>query len=165
MFSQVITTLFKVVIADRKKWLGSSGMKEVPYFGKKEMEKPQNLSVDYKGMKATSIFNFRTNEDILARGLSPLVFRKLKEMYDNEKINIDACLWSRIIYDAIYAYEKTDLNLGLVEALKPLYFGRFISFFKSTLDKPFEQCEKDIRSQAEVFRQNRGYLIKKYRKN
>ena len=163
MFSQVVTTLFKIIIANRKKWSSAPEPKETPYFGSKEMDKPQNLSVDYKGMKATSIFGFRTNEDILERGLSPRVFKKLKEMYDREKINIDAYLWSRIMYDAVYTYEKTDLNLGLVEALKPLYFGRFVSFFKSTLDQPFEYCEKDIARQAEIFRKNRDYLIKKYK--
>ncbi len=165
MFSQVITTLFKIIIANRNKWSGLSDRKEVPYFGKKELEKPQSLSVDYKGMKSTSLFDFRMNEEILGRGLSPRVFAKIKEMYDRGKINIDAYLWSRIIYDAIYAYDKTDLNLGLIEALKPLYFGRFISFFKATLDEPFELCEHDIRAQAEIFWKNRGYLIRKYRKN
>ena len=84
-------------------------------------------------------------------------------MYDKEIIDIDSNLWYKIIYDAIYAYDKTVLNAGLVEALKPLYFGRVVSFFKSTLEKPFPVCEQEIIDQARIFWKNRNYLIKKYR--
>jgi len=163
MFSQVITTLFKNIFANRDKWLNLDKEKEVLYFGRKDLEKPQTLSIDYKGMKITSIFNFRTNEDILRRALSTSVFKRLKKMYDKEKIEIDDRLWCKVIYDALYAYDKTDLNAGLIEALKPLYFGRFISFFKSTLEKSFEASEEEIVKQAKLFWHNRSYFIGKYR--
>ena len=164
MFSQVVMTLFKNIIAHKEECFKLAHKHDVPYFGKKEMEKPQTIGVDYKGMKATSIFNFRANEDILKRGLSTAVYGKLKKMYDKETLNIDASLWYKIIYDAVYAYDKTDLNAGLIEALKPLYFGRVISFFKSTMDKPFAACEREIAQQAELFWRNRNYFLKKYKK-
>ncbi|MEA3398134.1 MAG: glycosyl transferase [Patescibacteria group bacterium] len=163
MFSQVITTLFKNIIIDKKRCFTLAKTHEVPYFGKKQMEKPQTVSVDYKGMKATSIFNFHANEDILRRGLSSSVYKALKKMYDKEDLRINSNLWYKIIYDAVYAYDRTDLSAGLIEALKPLYFGRVISFFKLTLDKSFEICEQKINNQAEKFWKNRNYLIKKYK--
>lgn len=163
MFSQVVTTIFKNIKFNKDKWLDLNTKKDVQYFGKKEMEKPQTLSIDYKGMKAASIFEFRANEDILKRGLSKNVFKTLKRMYDKSEIDIQKELWCEIVYDAIYAYDRTDLNAGLIEALKPLYFGRFVSFFKTTMDKPFEACEEEIRAQAEIFYQTRNYLIKKYK--
>ncbi len=162
IFSQVITTLFKNLKISRKEWLNINKEKEVKYFGNKDFDQPQTLSIDYKGMKITSIFNFRANEDILRRGLSPNVFKKLKEMYDKEKLEINDQLWCRILYDVVYAYDKSDLNAGLIEALKSLYFGRFVSFFKSTLEKPFLVCEDEILKQAKAFWKNRNYLIKKY---
>jgi glycosyltransferase involved in cell wall biosynthesis len=164
MFSQVVITLFKNIAANRKEWINLKERKEVPYFGKQELEKPQTLSVDYKGMKTTSIFNFSTNEAILERSLSKKAFSKIKKMYSKEELKIDGDLWCKVIYDAIYAYDKSEINAALIEALKCLYFGRFVSFFKSTLDKPYQQCEEDIQKQAKVFWQNRNYLIKKYRK-
>lgn len=164
MFSQVVTTLLKNITAFRDKWFNLTERKDVPFFGKKNLKKPQTLSIDYKGMKATSIFNFRTNEDILKRGLSNKVYKKIQKMYDKESIEINDSLWCKIIYDAVYAYDKTDLNAGLIEALKPLYFGRFVSFFKSTLEEPFAICEQEIINQAEIFWLYRDYLIKKYKK-
>jgi len=163
MFSQVTTTLIKNIIAYRDKWLDLKTRKEVPFFGKKDLARPQTLGIDYKGMKATSIFNFRTNEDILRRGLSSKVFKKIEKMYEKESIKINDLLWCKIIYDIVYAYDKTDLNAGLIEALKPLYFGRFVNFFKSTLEKPFPACEQEIINQAEIFWLYRDYLIKKYK--
>ncbi len=163
MFSQVITTLFKNIITHKKECFELSKKHEVPYFGLRDLEKPQTVSVDYKGMKATSIFNFHANEDILKRGLSSAVFGRLKKMYNKEALNIDSLLWYRIIYDAVYAYDKTDLNAGMIEALRPLYFGRVISFFKATMDKPFAVCEQEIADQAELFWQNRNYFFKKYK--
>ncbi|MFH1822250.1 MAG: glycosyltransferase [Patescibacteria group bacterium] len=164
MFSQVITTLLKNITANKVNWFEINKEEDIPYFGKSNLDKPQTLSVDYKGMKATAVFNFHTNEDILKRVLNPLAFRKLKKMYDKEKIIIDSNLWWKIIYDAIYAYDRMDLNGGLVEALKPLYFGRFVSFFRETLEKPFELCEEEINNQAKLFWKNRNYIIKKLKR-
>ena len=115
-------------------------------------------------MKVTSIFDFHANEDILERALSGVVFKKIKRMYKTGKIDIDDQLWCKIIFDVLYAYDRTDLNAGLIEAIKPLYFGRFISFFKSTLDKPFKDCEDEIIEQAKLFWEDRRYLISKYHK-
>ena len=164
MFSQVVNTLFKNIIANKKEWLHLDQKKDVPYFGEHELGKPQTVSVDYKGMKATAIFDFNTNEDMLDKALSGKVFNKLKKMYKKGDLHINDELWCKAVYDAIFAYDRTDMNTGLIEALKPLYFGRFVSFFKSTLEKPFEICEKDINKQANIFWQNRDYLINKYKK-
>lgn len=161
MFSQVVTTLFKNIIFNKDKW-SSNQEKEIPFFGRKNFDKAQTVSVDYKGMKATSIFSFRMNEEILRRILSPRVFSKLKKMYGKEKISIDSNLWQKIVYDAVYAYDTMDANGGLVEALKPLYFGRSLSFFRETMEKPFAVCEAEILDQAKLFWKNRNYLIKKY---
>jgi len=161
MFSQVVTTLFKNIIFNKDKW-NLNKEKEIPFFGRKNFDKPQTVSVDYKGMKATSIFNFRANEEMLRRILSPRVFLKLKRMYNKEKILIDSGLWQKIVYDAVYAYDTMDANGGLIEALKPLYFGRSLSFFKETLEKPFTVCESEISEQAKLFWENRNYLINKY---
>jgi len=164
MFSQVVNTLFKNIIANKENWIHLEKKKEVHYFGEQELDKPQTVGVDYKGMKATSIFDFNTNEDILSRALSGNVFNKLKKMYKKGDIKINDELWCQIVYDAIFAYNRTDMNNGLIEALKPLYFGRFVSFYKSTFEEPFEVCEKKIIKQASVFWKNRDYLINKYKK-
>ncbi|MCK4744922.1 glycosyltransferase [Candidatus Parcubacteria bacterium] len=165
MFSQVVTTLFEIIKENKKIWLNASGKKNIPYVGGNIMKPPQTLSVDYKNIKKAAILNFQENKDILAAALSKDVFKKVKKMYGKEDININDELWCKILYDAVYVYDKTNLSGKIIEALKPLYFGRFASFYKSTIDKPSEICEKEIIGQAKLFWNNRDYLIKKYKKD
>ena len=165
MFSQVVITLFKIIKENKKIWLDINEKKNIPYINISDIiESPQTLSIDYKKIKAAAISDFHLNENILASVLSKDVFKKIKKMYCKEDINISSDLWRKILYDAIYAYDAADLGDNVVEAIKPLYFGRFASFFKATIDKPFNVCEKEIVDQAKLFWDNRGYLIEKYKK-
>jgi hypothetical protein len=85
-------------------------------------------------------------------------------MFREEEIFVGKTLWTKIIYDCLYAYETTDLNMGLIEAIKPLYFGRVISFIRKTLDMSHEDSEEEIRDQARRFWELRSYFLEKYGK-
>ncbi|MCK5412832.1 MAG: glycosyltransferase [Candidatus Pacebacteria bacterium] len=163
MFSQVVGTLFKDICENKEKWMDVDTKTKIPFFGKKEFDQPQTLSIDYKGMKTTSIFDFQSNESVLKEFLSKDVFVEIKNMYDNDNIAINDTLWHKIVYDAIYAYDKTDINSSLIEALRSLYFGRFISFFRKTLECSSESCEKKITNQAKIFWNDRNYFLDKYK--
>ncbi len=163
MFYQVTDTLFKSILDDKNKWLNAKKEVKIPFFGKKEFDQAQTVHIDYKGMKATSAFGFQSSEDLLEDLLSAEVFEELKGKYDKENIVIDDCLWCKIVYDTLYAYDTTDFDFDLIEALKALYFGRFISFFRETLDQSFEACEERIIKQAELFRKNKNYFVGKYK--
>ena len=163
MFYQVTDTLFKNMLANKNKWLHIKEKTEVPFFGKKKFDQSQTLSLDYKKMKEISIFGFQSNEDLLKDLLSAEVFKELKRKYGKGTVAIDHRLWYKIVYDALYAYDTTDFDSDLIEALKSLYFGRFVSFFKKTLDQPFEVCEERIIKQAESFRKNKDYFVGKYK--
>ncbi len=163
MFSQVVTTLFQNICDNKEKWMNVDKQTKIPFFGKKEFDQPQTLSIDYKGMKKTSIFDFKSNENVLKDFLSKDIFIEIKDMYDSGNIVINDYLWHKIVYDAIYAYDKADSDSILIEALRSLYFGRFISFFIKTLDHSSEICEKKIINQASIFWNDRDYFIEKYK--
>jgi len=164
MFSQVVTTLLKNIKNNKSRWLDLKKEKEVPFLGEKDLGKPQTLSVDYKGMKAAAAFDFMANQNILKRCLRPSLFSELSGMFGRGRVEIDKYVWYKIIYDMIYADNALDLNGGLVDALKPLYFGRFVSFYKETMEQPFIESEKEILDQADIFWKNRDYLTRKYKK-
>ncbi|GAB4371643.1 MAG: glycosyltransferase [Calditrichia bacterium] len=162
MFSQVVGTLFKTLLLHRNQWVQNSRVETLPHFGNNHLDKPQNLSVDYKNTKAIACYEFNMNREILKRCLSPRVFEKLSPMFDSGKINIGMDLWARITYDLLYAYDTTDANSDLIEAMKPLYFGRVVSFIKQTLDWDHEASEQLIQRQANHFFRLRRYLFNKY---
>ena len=165
MFTQVLTTFFKFIKANKNKWARKEVKGDIINFGKGRLEECQTLSVDYKAMKAASIFNFAANEETIKRALNPLLYRRLKRMYGRKVVNIDAKMWNKILYDFVYAYNTSYSHTDLIEALKSLYFGRFTTFFKTTLEKTTIECEDEINSQAQMFWKNRGYLLGKFKNN
>lgn len=162
MFTQVVSTLFETILWYRHQWQSNFEITEIPLFGKKELARPQNLSVDYKGMKATALYEFEINRTILERCLLHENYIKIAKMYDSGKINIGMDLWTRIVYDLIYAYDTTDANSHLIEAMKSLYFGRAVSFYRQTMDIDHEESELQIQKQAKHFFRRRNYLVRKY---
>ncbi|HDH07779.1 MAG TPA: glycosyltransferase, partial [Candidatus Moranbacteria bacterium] len=163
MFSQVVATILKQIIISKDKWMKTDKVVNIPMFGRKKSGHPQPMGVDYKSMKITSIFEYKINRDILKRALTPEIFGKIDDMYKEEEIDIGKTLWTKVLYDCVYAYDTTDLNMGLVEALRPLYFGRLISFIRRTLDMSHEESEEEIKEQAKRFWELRQYLIEKYK--
>ena len=163
MFSQVVNTLFSIMLDNKQEWFNNKEKVKIPFFGKEKLDQPQTIFVDYKGMKTISIFGFQSNETLLNNLLSVEVFDELKKKYDKKNIAINSNLWHKIIYDALYVYDTTDFDFDLIEALKALYFGRFISFFKKTLDQPFDVCEDRILKQAKIFWNDRDYFVNKYK--
>ena len=162
MFTQVVNTAFGILLSNKDKWVIESGSKDLPIYGKGKMGKPQELAVNYKGMKEASRYEFSINKRILGRGLSSDVYSRLEHMYKKGKIKIDADLWSKIIYDVLHAYDTTDMGPDLVEALKSLYFGRSLTFIKDTMDMTYQESEEEIKKQAKVFVKNKNYLLAKY---
>ncbi|MFQ5709566.1 MAG: glycosyltransferase [bacterium] len=162
MFSQVVGTLFQTLVNHKDQWLGMVNVENLPLFGKSDLEKPQSLSVDYKGMKATALYEFDINREILRKALSKAVFNRLTDMFEERKINIGTNLWTRIVYNLLHAYDTTDLNSHLIEAMKALYFGRVVTFIKQSLEKDHEESEQMIQNQAKHFFKYRSILTRHY---
>jgi hypothetical protein len=162
MFSQVVGTLFGTLLSCKDTWQDVSTVEEMPLFGHKELAQPQNLSVDYKGMKATARYEFEAHREILSQSLRPKVFARLAETYDSGKIHIGVDLWTRAVYDLLYAYDTSDSDPRVIEAMKSLYFGRVISFIRQTLDMDHQASEEEIQRQARHFFKLRRYFLRKY---
>ena len=163
MFTQVVSTLFKTILDYRTNWSMVTRVKKSPLFGKNVLDKPQNLSVDYKSAKAIARYEFNINREILSRCLTPQVYNKLAKMFDSGKIIIGMDLWTKAVYDLIYSYDTTDVNSSLIVAMKSLYFGRVVSFIKQTMDMDHVACEQLIQQQARYFFRMREYLLRKYK--
>ncbi len=97
MFTQVVGTLFTTLLSYRKDWQEIKEVEKLPLFGNKELAKPQNLSVDYKAMKATSLYEFEINRSILEACLEPENYQRLEKMFVSEKLNIGMDLWTKIV--------------------------------------------------------------------
>ena len=161
MFTQVVGTLFQTILENKSQWQNKAGIESLELFGCKTLEEPQSLSVDYKSTKSTARMEFEANRDVLENCLTPDIFRKISAMFGSGKINIGMDLWTKIVYDLLYAYESSQTNGEMIEAMKSLYFGRVVSFMKQTLDLSHADSELLIQRQAHHFYRNRRYLLSK----
>ncbi|MDY6933508.1 MAG: glycosyltransferase [Spirochaetota bacterium] len=162
MFSQVVGTLFEILLTNKNRWQNVCDIETLPFYGQNVFTEPQSLSVDYKTMKETAKGEFKINREILERSLSPDTFTKLDDMFDSGKIDISADLWAKMIFELIYAYDTTNSSSFLIEAMKPLYFSRVLSFYRQTLDLDHYLSEQEIQRQAKHFYNMRQYLMNRY---
>ncbi len=163
MFTQVITTLFSNISRFRNVWMDKNSNKDCPILGDFTYKEPQELSVDYKGIRKASFEGFLENERMISSILSPAHYNITKKMYLAGRWNIGSELWAKKLYDFIFAYEMAENKHAVVEALKPLYFARVASFYRQTMDMTHQEAEEKIVRQARQFHKNRGYLVKKFK--
>ncbi len=163
MFTQVITTLFSNISRFSNVWMDKNCNKDCPILGDFTYKEPQELSVDYKGIRKASFDGFLENEGMISSILSPSHYNITKKMYLAGRWNIGSELWAKKLYDFIFAYEMSENKDGVVEALKPLYFARVASFYRQTIDMTHQEAEEKILKQARQFHKHRGYLVKKFK--
>ena len=83
-------------------------------------------------------------------------------MFSNSKIKIGPVLWAKIVYELLFQYERMERDKAVIEALKPLYFGRVTSFIRQTLDLDYYASERKILDQAKCFYKLKNHLLEKY---
>lgn len=164
MFFQVADTCLRIMTQNKKEWLKKIEASTPPVLYQfKNHAKPQKLSVDYKDLKEQSLYEFSIYYKILKKYLSTSVYKKLEKMYfQNKVLDIRTDLWIKILYDILHAYDKESSKMAIVRALRPLYFGRTVSFIKNTLELTSEESERQIQNQAEHLYKKRDYLLNKY---
>jgi len=162
MFSQVVSTLFENISRFKEPWMRKKGEKRSPVFGECNYQEPQSLPIDYKEIKKKSMEGFSCMEKMISKILLPSNYHEVKRMYMRKRWDIGNRLWSEILYDFIYAYDKTEDKEILIEALKPLYFARTASFYRETMELDHLDAEKKIQKQASHFKKNRGILVKRF---
>lgn len=165
MFIQVIGTLFDILLDSKVLWLTKKRIQQIPDFGATGQSQPQNLSIDYKSIKQTSIQEFKQYNSVISQIITPEIYQRLYKMYQAGRVTIGKDLWARIVYEMLYQYDKSHRTAPVIEAMKPLYFGRVATFIRQTLDLDHYDSEKEIQRQAKRFYRKKKYLIKMYGNN
>lgn len=171
MFEQVVETLFTILVENRSLWIGK-GMEEkiVPEtFGLKRMTEPQEITIDVRDMKRKCRASFLEHVSCIKEVLDGYAFNRVQEMLEMDYYELDLLLWTQIFYNFLFRY---DISTGererkrIINALKPLYLARSLSFDYSTWRYNIKYVETEVRNQALVFSSQKYYLWGLYaRKN
>ncbi len=160
MFIEVASTLFDQLIINKRFWENKL-VKKARIFYREEIEKPQTLSLDLQRFKDVCQLGFKADEKIIKKVLSPSNYEGLKRHYELRRNGIDSNLWSKIVYDFIYAYENSNNKRKLIETLEVIAFCRFFCYSRLVERMNSKMAEQEIISQANIFRKNRNYLLNK----
>lgn len=163
MFTQVVNTLFSRLTDASDRWLGEVEPRDLPVMGTTAEGDAQDLAVDFKAIKRTTLHQYRESAGILGEILAPERQAAVASMMAAGVMDIDAEMWCQCVYDLFHAY-ATDAprRPAIVEALKPLFFARVASFYKETLELGHRDSEARIGEQAELFLARRDTLLDRF---
>lgn len=163
MFTQVITTLFNLLLEHESSWIETPIIKPKlkARFGLKELGWPQELKINMRDLKDKLRQEYFPREKLLKRILSDYAFSSLIEMFEHDIYNIDILMWTQVVYQLLFSFrngsQKTKKDI--VEALKPLYFARSVTFDYETWRYSPKYVEEAILIQAKAFASQKPYYL------
>ena len=152
MFTQVVSTAFRLAVANAQAWREVRGSKPTEIVGSIDPVEPEavNASVEILERKfaAGRLEHQRTWDAVLRE---PIPDR------------IDDGAWAGIVYDFLLATkQRPDETQGLAGALVPLYFARVASFIDEAKDLDTERAEALVERQAAVFEDRKKALVARW---
>ncbi|MFP4474292.1 MAG: hypothetical protein ACLFOY_01955 [Desulfatibacillaceae bacterium] len=173
MFEQVVHTLFDILAKNRFHWLAECSEEEtprqwataktrdVPRYGMNKMPEPQRVEIDMIKLKKDCRAEWDENREHVEKHLSHYAYTILERMFEMDFHHLDIMLWSQIVYTLLCCFEEADEGErgNIVNALKPLYFSRSITFDYQTWRYSVEHAEKEVNDQARAFLSQKPYLL------
>jgi len=167
MFREVVGTLFNLqaTLYDFWKDVHRSKPTAIFGFGLGESDEPPPVSVNTGALFSKLHDGYKKYSDLWREAMTEETFSKLEEVLaaEEKRFELPPVLWAHILFDMSVAYRDrlTDTDT-LMESLAPLYFGRTLSFVKSTMEMGLGQAEEYIEEQCHCFEREKPYLLKRW---
>jgi len=166
MFTQVVTTFFEKIISIQPEWISTPVVRpnSKRKFGFKRLDSPQRLHIDIRELKEKLRAEYFLRENLLKRYLNDYTISRLNNMFHQDFFNVDILMWTQIIYQLLFAFDMGSARQKkeIVEAIKPLYFARSVTFDYQTWRYSIEYAEEAILQQAKAFASQKPYLLGLY---
>jgi len=163
MFTQVITTLFDILLSQESCWINIPVIKpkKKERFGLEKLEQPQELKIDMLELKAKLRKEYFLRQKLLKRILSDYASSSLIKMFEQDIYNIDILMWTQLVYQLLFSYKNGSqlVRKDIIEALKPLYFTRSVTFNYQTWRYNAKYVEEAILEQAKAFAAQKPYYL------
>jgi glucosylglycerate synthase len=152
MFTQVVSTLFRLAVANPERWQGVRGSKAAEIVGSIEPVEPEAVNASVAILQEKYAAGRAEHRGTWAEVLS-------KPVPDR----VDDTAWARIVYDFLVASkQRPSETQRYVGALVPLYFARVASFIEEARDLDTQTAEALVERQAAVFEKLKPELISRW---
>ncbi|MGI8929549.1 MAG: glycosyltransferase [Candidatus Limnocylindrales bacterium] len=183
MFSQVVSTLLRLIDAHADRWLDVATSHSIPVYGFERIIDPPPLEVNARRLLDEFAKGALTVGDVWVKALTPGNLAAVEHLAgeagraaeaagradlptpaEESGFNFPDELWSRVIYDmAVAAHLKLVPIDKLVASLIPLYFGRVASLIVETRELTTDQAEAFVERQARAFELSKPYLVERWK--
>jgi glucosylglycerate synthase len=168
MFTQVVTTFFEKILSKKADWIGmpEDNPKPKPLFGIQKLDPPQELAIDIRDLKDKLRNEFLSREKLLKKYLSPYLYLNIRHMIERDHYDMDTLMWTQSVYQILYTFDTgtPGMKKDIIEALKPLYFARSVTFDYETWKYRIDFAEELILHQAMAFSSQKPYFYGLYLK-
>lgn len=165
MFRQVVATLLTLMEENEKVWKNVKGSQPVPIVGPELKIEPKSFEINVKKLVDDFKIGFANYKEIWQKIIAPDNWPLIEDLSSKKEKDFifKTEVWAKILYDLAAAFHHWKGNRQLmVSLMTPLYFARVASFVNRTKDMSNEEAEAVVEEQAEIFEQNKGYLIKRW---
>ena len=161
MFRKVTGSMFEIASYYEDHWKNKS----YEYFKSKFhrecfSQKPIPVKINIENMRKSFKDEFVSSKDVMAHYLPKEIMDDLENIVEKD-ILFDSELWAEVVYNYAAAYKKAEREPDkylLLDSLKTLWIGRFVSYAEETKDMDINEAEKILQKQAEVFEAKINYL-------
>jgi len=160
MFRKVTGSMFELAKYYEEFWKKREPKQHKSRYREHFGQKPIPVNVDINKLKKTFKNEFAVSKMTFARFLPDEIVTALDNIAHHIEL-FDAELWAKIVYHFAASYKKmkTDSDKDLlIESLKTLWIGRFVSYAIGTKDMDVNKAEHIIQKSAEIFEKQFNYL-------
>jgi len=118
------------------------------------------VRVNIPEMKKSFKLEFTSSKNIMKQFLSKDIITDLEHVVNSDE-NFDSELWAEVVYNYAASYKNIESDSDkclLLDSLKTLWIGRFVSYATEVKDMDINKAEQVIQKQAEVFEEKFDYL-------
>jgi len=165
MFSQVVSSVYGLMVEYQNLWKKVKESQPVPTFGFHYEVGLEPVPVKVERMIGNFRLGVKDLMEIWRRVLSAETALWLESIgrLSDEAFSFPQDLWVRIIYDFAISYQKGSVHREhLLRSMIPLYLGRVASFVKENQESSVREVEKKVESLCKVFEQMKPYLIERW---
>lgn len=166
MFTQVVTTLFQFLVSNKNTWLHGPVTEPKPKkrFGLKTLDPPQELEIDIRQLKENLRMEYNQRERMIRKYLNDYSVMHLGNMFIQDYYNIDTLMWTQDVYQLLFTFDMGSprVKKDVIETMKPLYFGRSVTFDYLTWRYNIKYAEEAIHAQADAFASQKPYIMGLY---
>ena len=149
MFGQVVSTLFRLAIANPEVWLPVRESHAAAIVGSIDPVEPEAVNASVELLRQKYLAGREEHQGTWKRILSRPVPDR-----------VDDAAWAGIVFDFLLASRaRPDELQGYVTALVPLYFARVASFIEEAADLDTEAAEALVERQAATFEALKPELV------